>query len=205
MKNKWLFYIKKRIDIVMIIFLLIVLGLIFFYLKPETENQKKVFNVYRESDNKKVSETLLVPVAKETENRVLSNETKEGKATTSQAKNPDPSPVPSVNDDQIFDKVEVNAEFTKGNVTQYISQFIEYTDRARDNGTQGNILIKFVVEKDGTITNVRVASKKLGDGLDEMVVKAVYKTNKMWKPAKVDGKPVRTNFRLPITFRLPPE
>ncbi|MGM5629685.1 energy transducer TonB [Apibacter raozihei] len=155
-----------------------------------------------------------VPEAKETENKVISTENKEGKATSSQAGNPGPKveappgpppPKPPVDDTQAFDNVEVNAEFTKGNVTQYISQFIEYSDRARDNGTQGNILIKFVVEKDGTITNVRVASKKLGDGLDEIAIKAVQKTNKMWKPGKIDGKPVRTNFRLPITFRLPPE
>ncbi|MGM5629687.1 energy transducer TonB [Apibacter raozihei] len=173
MKNKWLFYIKKRIEIVMIIFLLIVLGLVFLYLKPETENKKKVFNVYRESDNKKVSETMIIPEPKK-------------KVT-------------------LYKTSESNAIFIKGDVTQYISQFIEYTDEASYNGIEGRILIKFAIEKDGTISNVRVVGKKLGYGLDEMAIKAVYKTNKMWKPGKVDGKPVRTNFRLPITFRLPPE
>ena len=154
-----------------------------------------------------------VPKVQDTKDKAIGLEDKDGKSTTDAAisngpKNDvspaPPPPVPPADPNKVFEQVDEEAIFKgKGKVHDFISKQIYYTDRARDNGTEGKITVKFVVEKDGTITNVVIAGKKLGDGLDEEAIKAIKKTSKMWIPAKVNNQPVRSYFRVPITFRLP--
>ncbi|MGM5630905.1 energy transducer TonB [Apibacter raozihei] len=115
------------------------------------------------------------------------------------------SSAPIEDENYIFNQVDKRAKFTEGEISRYIAQYIEYTEVARDKGTQGKMLIKFVVEKDGSVSNISVVGKKLGDGLDEMCIEAVKKTEGKWKPATIDGKPVRSFFRLPVSFVLPKE
>jgi len=67
-------------------------------------------------------------------------------------------------------------------------------------GIEGKVFTKFVVEKDGTVTNVAVV-KGIGYGCDEETVRVVKLLSK-WNPGKKDGKIVRTNFTLPIVFQL---
>lgn len=154
-----------------------------------------------------------VPKVQDTKDKAIGLEDKDGKSTTDAAisngpKNDvppaPPPPVPPADPNKVFLQVDEEAIFKgKGKVHDFISKQIYYTDRARDNGTEGKITVKFVVEKDGTITNVVIAGKKLGDGLDEEAIKAIKKTSKMWIPAKVNNQPVRSYFRVPITFKLP--
>jgi TonB family protein len=87
---------------------------------------------------------------------------------------------------------------------QYFAKFlghnIRYPASARDNNTQGRVIISFVIEKDGSLTNVGVV-KGIGDGCDEESARVV-KLSSPWHPATVDGKPVRTAYSIPIAFTL---
>ncbi|MDR2122021.1 MAG: energy transducer TonB [Flavobacteriaceae bacterium] len=175
---------------------------------PEQEEVAQVKMVMPEPKKSVVVEET-IPPKEETENKVIGLENKEGRATNdaalSHGKNdaPPAPPVPPPPDNKIFNVVDQDAEFKGGEVSKYIARYIEYTDRALDNGTEGKILVRFIVEKDGTVTGIDVVGKKLGDGLDEIAKNAIRKTSKMWIPGKVNNQPVRSYFRVPITFRLP--
>jgi protein TonB len=95
---------------------------------------------------------------------------------------------------------EQSAEFPNGDLMEWLSKNIHYPDRAKDVGVDGKVVIQFVVEKDGKITNVEVI-KKAGWGFDEEAIEVVKKMPP-WKPAKQNGKPVRLQMNLPIRFTL---
>jgi protein TonB len=71
---------------------------------------------------------------------------------------------------------------------------------ARENGIEGRVVLQFVVDKDGKISNIEIV-KKLGWGLEEEATRVV-KTMPAWKPAKQNGKPVVLRMILPIVFKL---
>jgi len=93
-------------------------------------------------------------------------------------------------------------EFSGG--IEYFAKFlghnIRYPATARENNTQGRVIISFVIEKDGSLTNVGVV-KGIGDGCDEESTRVV-KLSSPWHPAMVDGKPVRTAYSIPIAFTI---
>jgi len=76
----------------------------------------------------------------------------------------------------------------------------KYPAQARRMGIEGRVFVEFVVEKDGTLTDVK-AIKGIGAGCDELAVKVVQNAPK-WKPGKQRGKPVRQKMVLPIVFKL---
>jgi protein TonB len=71
---------------------------------------------------------------------------------------------------------------------------------AKESGIQGRVFVTFVVEKDGSVTDVRVL-RGIGGGCDEEAIRVVQKMPK-WKAGKQRGKPVRVQFNLPIKFTL---
>jgi protein TonB len=71
---------------------------------------------------------------------------------------------------------------------------------AKEASIRGKVYIQFVVEKDGSITDVKII-RGLGSGLDEIAKKAVRKMPK-WEPGEQRGKPVRVRFVLPVNFTL---
>jgi protein TonB len=84
----------------------------------------------------------------------------------------------------------------------YLSKNLKYPNVARENDIQGRIIVEFVVEKDGSITQVRVVrGKELGNGLPEEAVRVVSSAPK-WTPGKQNGHPVRSYMTLPIVFKL---
>ncbi|MCR5191779.1 MAG: energy transducer TonB [Bacteroidales bacterium] len=105
-------------------------------------------------------------------------------------------------EEEIFVFVEDFPEFPNGeeNMYKYLGSNIKYPKDALENGIQGTVVVKFVVEKDGTISNVK-AIRKIGGGCDEEAVRVVKRMPR-WKPGKQRGKPVRTEFTLPIQFKL---
>lgn len=105
-------------------------------------------------------------------------------------------------EEEIFVFVEDFPEFPNGeeNMYKYLGANIKYPKDALENGIQGTVVVKFVVEKDGTISNVK-AIRKIGGGCDEEAVRVVKRMPR-WKPGKQRGKPVRTEFTLPIQFKL---
>ena len=71
---------------------------------------------------------------------------------------------------------------------------------AEENGIQGRVIVTFVVERDGSITDVRVV-KSVDPSLDKEAVR-VTKSMPNWNPGMQNGGPVRVKFTLPVTFRL---
>ena len=110
-----------------------------------------------------------------------------------------------VNDDKdkIYDTVEVMPEFPGGVEAMYkwLAEHLKYPAEAAKIKVQGRVMVQFVVEKDGTITQAEV-KRSPDDLLSEEALRVVQLMPK-WTPGKVGGKPVRTVFNLPISFRLP--
>lgn len=102
----------------------------------------------------------------------------------------------------VFDVVEEMPSFPGGDsgLMAYLSQTIKYPVAAEENGIQGRVIVTFVVERDGSITDVKVA-KSVDPSLDKEAVR-VIKSMPLWKPGKQDGSAVRVKYTVPITFRL---
>ncbi|MCZ4244198.1 energy transducer TonB [Pedobacter punctiformis] len=83
---------------------------------------------------------------------------------------------------------------------KYIQRNLRYPSQAQEDGIQGKVFISFVVEKDGSITDVKVV-KGIGYGCDEEAAK-VIKKSPLWKPGKNAGVPVRVRYNLPINFTI---
>ena len=107
-----------------------------------------------------------------------------------------------VEEQPIFTVVESMPEFPGGKsaLMKYLAQNIKYPPYAKEAGIQGRVFINFVVEKDGSITNVKVL-RGIGGGCDEEAVRVV-KAMPKWKPGMQRGKPVRVSFNLPVKFTL---
>jgi len=84
--------------------------------------------------------------------------------------------------------------------TKYMERNLRYPSRAQEDGIQGKVFVSFVVEKDGSITDVKVL-RGIGFGCDEEAMK-VIKKSPLWKPGKNKGIPVRVRYNMPINFNL---
>ena len=87
-----------------------------------------------------------------------------------------------------------------GDLNAFISKNIQYPELARTNGIEGRVAVQFVVNEDGSITDVKV-TRGIGGGCDEEAVR-VIKSMPKWKPGRNNGVPVKVYFTQPITFRL---
>ena len=108
----------------------------------------------------------------------------------------------SQTDDKVYDVVEEMPSYPGGMsaLMQYLSSNIKYPVEAEKNGIQGRVICTFVIEKDGSITDVKVA-KSVHPLLDKEAMRVVSSMPK-WIPGKQNGASVRAKFTLPITFRL---
>ena len=138
----------------------------------------------------------------------------------------------AIHDDPIFEVVEEPAQYPGGQAAlmQYVAQNIRYPKIATENGVQGRVLVQFVIEKDGSLSNFAVV-KKSGDiitknaqnGITVNAQGSATEENKIpkeaygalniealrvlrgmpnWTPAKQRGQTVRMKYTLPVTFRL---
>lgn len=76
-----------------------------------------------------------------------------------------------------------------GGIHDFIEKEIKYPEEAIKNNISGRVFVQYIVEKDGSLTNLQVV-KKLGFGCDEEAIR-IFKNMPKWTPGKVDGKPVR--------------
>lgn len=83
---------------------------------------------------------------------------------------------------------------------KWVYQYIKYPQEAIMAGVQGRVMVDFIVEKDGKVTNVKV-SKSVSPELDAEAVKVVSASPK-WKPGRLKGEKVRTSMTIPVEFRL---
>ena len=114
---------------------------------------------------------------------------------------PPPAPKPEVSN-KVFDVVEEMPSFPGGQAAlmSFLSSNIKYPVVAQENGVQGRVIVGFVVERDGSITDVKVM-RSVDPSLDreaQRVVKAMPR----WKPGKQNGSAVRVKYTVPVVFRL---
>lgn len=87
-----------------------------------------------------------------------------------------------------------------GNVQKWLAKSVRYPQIALDNGIEGRVYVQFVVERDGSISNVKVV-RSVDASLDKEAIRVISSMPK-WKPGKQRGKAVRVSFTLPIAFQL---
>ena len=105
-------------------------------------------------------------------------------------------------EEEIFVAVEQPAEFPGGQAAlmKWLSNNIRYPEAAQQNDIQGRVVVKFVVEKDGSIGHAEIA-RGVDKDLDREALRVVNKMPK-WQPGKNNGVAVRSYFNLPVTFKL---
>lgn len=105
-------------------------------------------------------------------------------------------------EDKVFDAVEQCPSFPggEGAMFSYINNNLRYPQKAAENGVQGRVSVKFIVEKDGSISNVEV-NRSVDTDLDNEAIR-VIKSMPKWNPAKQNGTEVRAYYHVPVVFRL---
>lgn len=104
--------------------------------------------------------------------------------------------------DMVFDVVEVMPQFPGGQIAmmKYIMENMKYPEQAMKEGIQGRVAVRFIVEKDGSISDVRPILS-VHPLLNKEAVRVVESMPK-WTPGKQNGKPVRVRFNVPVMFKL---
>jgi TonB family protein len=105
-------------------------------------------------------------------------------------------------DDKPFDVVEQMPEFPGGQEAfmQFLRQEVKYPKEAEEKGLQGRVVVRYIIEKDGSISEVEIV-KSVNEYLDAEAIRVVNAMPK-WKPGKQKGENVRVKYTLPISFRL---
>ena len=113
------------------------------------------------------------------------------------------APVVEEVEEEIFVVVESMPEFPGGQqeMMKYIAENIKYPVIAQENGIQGRVICQFVIEKNGSVTDIQVV-RSSGDASLDKEAERVIKTMPKWKPGKQRGKPVRVKYTIPVSFRL---
>ena len=113
-----------------------------------------------------------------------------------------PEPPKQVEENKVFEVVEQMPQFPGGNAAlmEYLRSNTHYPVVAAENGVQGRVSISFVVEKDGSITDVQVA-RPVDPSLDKEAARVV-KSMPKWQPGKQNGSFVRVRYIVPVTFKL---
>lgn len=132
---------------------------------------------------------------------------------------PPPPPPPAPVEEEIFKVVEQMPRFpgcedkgtekekedcAKTKMLEYIYSNLKYPAIARENGVEGQVVLQFVVDKDGSITDTKIV-RDIGAGCGEAASKVVDGMNNMgkkWLPGKQRGRPVRVLYTLPVKFKL---
>jgi protein TonB len=119
--------------------------------------------------------------------------------------NSDVKQVVEENPNQIFTAVEQQPVFPGGDAgfNKYLSKNIRYPAIARENNVQGRVIVQFVVERDGSLTDIKVV-RGIGSGCDEEAMRAL-KASPKWKPGIQNGRPVRVQYSVPVAFALAQE
>lgn len=105
-------------------------------------------------------------------------------------------------DSTVIRFVEIMPEFPGGmnEFTKYLQKELKYPEECRKKGITGRVLVEFIVEKDGSISNVRTIVP-VYPALDAEAERVIRKSPK-WKPGYQLGKPVRVYYQIPIKFSL---
>lgn len=101
-----------------------------------------------------------------------------------------------------IDKVDEKPSFPGGEsaMKSYLNSNVKYPDVAQENGVQGRVIVESIIEKDGSMSDVKVI-RSVDPSLDREALRVV-KAMPKWTPAKLKGIPVRTKCTIPVVFRL---
>lgn len=101
-----------------------------------------------------------------------------------------------------FRPIDETPEFPGGIETfmKFLAKNIHYPPQARQNNTQGRVIVSFVVNKNGSLSDIKIA-RGIGDGCDEEALR-VIKLSPPWNPGMQSGKPVSVSYSVPIVFSL---
>jgi len=102
-----------------------------------------------------------------------------------------------------LDGIETYPEFTGGHAAfvKYLNRNLRYPEAAVDRGIQGKVLVSFIIEKDGQLSNIKII-RGIGNGCEEEAIRVLEKSPK-WKPGIQNKQKVRVAYTLPINFSLP--
>ena len=158
-----------------------------------------------ESDDvKSISDEKLESVKEKIKFKIDSEsnvETSESGVITKKNINDDSSEYAESNS-KVFDVVEQMPSFPGGPnaLFEYLSKAVRYPVDAEKNGIQGRVFCSFVIETDGSTSNIKV-TKSVDPSLDKEAIRVISHMPK-WIPGKTNGTPVRVRFSTPVTFRL---
>jgi TonB family protein len=129
---------------------------------------------------------------------------KSGNAETQMARNAKMASEEEVEEEEVFFIVENMPQFIYNdkemNFYQYIKNNIQYPKEAAENGIEGRVIVEFVVETDGSVSNVTVI-KSAYPILDKEAIR-IIKSSPKWIPGTQRGKPTRVRFSFPVVFKL---
>ena len=119
--------------------------------------------------------------------------------------NSDVKQVTEEDPNKIFTSVEQHPEFPGGDAAfgKYLGNKIRYPAIAKENNVQGKVFLNFTVERDGSLTDIKVV-RGIGSGCDDEAVR-VLKSSPRWKPGIQNGRAVRVSYTIPISFTLQQE
>lgn len=191
-----------------IVITILALPLLFTNCKSKTENKEVqtedsiatiIEDTIAATDIPDQPEDVTPPLATSTTKPV--NKPK-SKPTTSNTKQTVEPATPVDDSDRIYESVETMPEFPGGNakLMKYLNKNIKYPILAQEKGIEGNVIVQFVVYKDGSIVNPKVI-KSADPSLDKEALRVVSSMPN-WQPGVQGGKIVRTKYTLPITFKL---
>ena len=111
-------------------------------------------------------------------------------------------PAASETDNKIYEVVSINPSFPGGAqaLKYYLYQNIKYPADAQDRGVQGTVIVQFIINKDGSISESKIL-KSVDPALDAEALRVVNGMPK-WSPGKMAGKYVRVRYSMPIMFRM---
>ncbi len=106
-------------------------------------------------------------------------------------------------DDEVYSEVEEWPYFFGGKeeLYKFLGLNVKYPYRAASKKVEGKVFVQFVVNHDGTLSDIEVI-RGIGEGCDEEAIRVIELTNKMWVPGKHEEKIVKTRMVVPISFKL---
>lgn len=107
-------------------------------------------------------------------------------------------------DDKVYEVVEVMPEYAEGGMSglmKYLSRSIKYPAAAVAKGIQGRVIVQFIVNIDGSISNAKVLQGGVDPDLNTEALRVINDMSN-WKPGKQKGKAVRVKYTVPVMFRL---
>lgn len=109
----------------------------------------------------------------------------------------------TLKDDKVFTAVEHEPEYPGGMMKfyQYVQENLKYPEKAKDRGTEGRVILGFIVEKDGSFSDI-VINSGLSRECDAEAVRLLKSTEK-WNPGVQNGHIVRVMYNVIITFKIP--